>query len=760
VRAPLTTSLTHWGAYALRSDGRQVTAVEPLLDDPDPSPLGDALAEPMPARVLRPAVRRSWLEHGPGAAGTQRGRDPFIEVAWDEALDLVAGELDRVRTVHGNGAIFAGSYGWASAGRFHHAQSQLKRFLTLAGGFVGSDGTYSHGAAEAVLPRVTGLDLKQVLRAADPIDAVAAHTERFVSFGGIPTGNRQIVSGGTGRHRIRSGLRRAADRGCRFVAIAPSRSELDDELGARWLPLRPGTDAAVLLGLLAHLLAEGAIDTAAWARLASGTEVLREHLAGGTDGLVRTPEWAAARSGLPAAAIRSLAEDMAQHRTMLNLTWSVQRTDQGEHALWAGLALATALGQWHLPGGGLGFGYGSMGSVGAPVCGPPAPALPTGGPNPVTERIPVARIADALLHPGAPYLHDGQERTYPHLALVYWAGGNPFHHHQDLQRLERAWARPETIIVHEPVWTATARRADIVLPTTLPAERRDLGGGSSDEVLVAMEAAVPPPGEARDDHAILAALAARLGFVEAFTEGRDVDGWLVWLYERFRAQDPSLPDEPTFRARGVVERRPLRADRERLAAFLADPAGAPLPTPSGRIELAIDHDAGPGLPAHPMWYPPAEWLGSAAPDELHLLSPQPRYQLHGQYDWSELVQRHRRDGRAVVELHPRDAAERGLEDGDVVRLWNDRGACYAALACTTRVRPGVAVLPTGAWWDPDPVSGVCRRGNPNALTRDVGTSTWGQATSAHTCLVRLERAVAAPPPAPHAPPMLEVRHAE
>jgi biotin/methionine sulfoxide reductase len=611
-----------------------------------------------------------------------------------------------------------------------------------------------------VLPRVTGLDLKQVLRATDPIEDVAAHTERFVSFGGVPTGNQQIVCGGTGRHRIREGLRRAADRGCRFVSLTPVRSELDDELGARWLPLRPGTDAAVLLGMLRHLVAEGAIDLAAWDRLAIGTEVLRDHLAGGTDGVVRSPEWAAARSGLPVAAIRALAEDLIQHRSMLNLTWSVQRTEQGEHALWAGLALATALGQWHLPGGGLGFGYGSMGSVGAPVCGPPAPALPTGGPNRVTDRIPVARLADALLDPGAAYLHDGQERTYPHLALVYWAGGNPFHHHQDLARLERAWARPETVVVHEPVWTATARRADIVLPTTLPAERRDLGGGSSDEVLVAMEAAVPPPGEARDDHAIFAALAGRLGFGDRFTEGRDVDAWLVWLYDRFLEQDPSLPAEPAFRDRGWVERRPATADRDRLAAFLADPVRSPLPTRSGRVELVIPVEAGPGLPAHPTWYPPTEWLGSAAPDQLHLLSPQPRHQLHGQYDWSELVQRHRRDGRAVVEVHPRDAAERGLEEGEVVRLWNERGACYAALACTTSVRPGVAVLPTGAWWDPDPVTGTCRRGNPNALTRDIGTSSWGQATSAHTCLVRLERAPGAPAPDPHGPPELEARDAE
>lgn len=752
-------TLTHWGAYALTTDGARITEVVPLLDDePEPSPLGQALTETSRARVLRPAVRRSWLEDGPGAATDRRGSESFVEVPWEEVLDLVAAEVERVRTKRGNEAIFAGSYGWASAGRFHHAQSQLKRFLTLAGGFVASEGTYSHGAAEVVVPRVLGLPLKTFLRSLPLASEVAEYTERFVSFGGLPVGNTQIVSGGTGRHEVPGQLRRAADRGCRFVSLSPLRTGVDDRLDARWLPLRPGTDTAVLLAMLQYLVTTERIDLEGFARRCSGTEVLLGHLAGRSDGVVRDPAWAAELSGLPRDSIVELAEDCAEHRTLLNLTWSVQRTDHGEQAVWAGIALAAALGQGHLPGAGIGFGYGSMGSVGAPVCQPAAPALPTAGNNPVAARIPVARLADMLLHPGSHYHFDGQVRTYPDIALVYWAGGNPFHHHQDLHRLERAWQRPDTIVVHEPYWTATALRADIVLPTTLPTERRDLGGGSSDAVLVAMEPAVDPPGQARDDHAILAGLAARLGFEERFTEGRSVDEWLSWLYGRFREQDPTLPDEATFRASGRVERRPDDRDRRRFVAFHADPEHAPLPTPSGRIELTLSPGEDAELPAHPRWVAPAEWLGNAAAGELHLLSPQPRHQLHSQFDFSSLVQRHRAGGRAMAALNPGDAAGRGIGPGSLVRLWNARGSCLAVAELTERVMAGTVVLPTGPWWDPDPDSGVCRRGNPNVLTRDVGSSSWGQATSAHTCLVWIEPADDAPAPSPHGPPHRKERH--
>lgn len=125
-----------------------------------------------------------------------------------------------------------------------------------------------------------------------------------------------------------------------------------------------------------------------------------------------------------------------------------------------------------------------------------------------------------LLNPGERYDFNGQRLTYPAIKLAWWAGDNPFHHHQDLGRMRRAFARLDTLIVHEPFWTATARISDIVVPARMTLERDDIGGTPTDPLLVAMQKVRAPQGEARDDYTIFAALARRFGAEHAFTEGR------------------------------------------------------------------------------------------------------------------------------------------------------------------------------------------------------------------------------------------------
>ena len=132
-----TPTTTHWGTYdAVAVDGR-VTALEPAAADRDPSPIGPGMPGALDdaVRIREPMVRAGWLEHGPRADAGGRGSEPFVAVSWERALDLVAAEIGRVAETHGNEAIFGGCYGWASAGRFHHAQSQAHRFLAKAGGY-------------------------------------------------------------------------------------------------------------------------------------------------------------------------------------------------------------------------------------------------------------------------------------------------------------------------------------------------------------------------------------------------------------------------------------------------------------------------------------------------------------------------------------------------------------------------------------------------------------------------------------------------
>ncbi|MDX1821000.1 MAG: molybdopterin guanine dinucleotide-containing S/N-oxide reductase [Paracoccaceae bacterium] len=750
---------SHWGTYWVDvADGR-VTGLRDFASDPDPSPIGHGIVDVLddPLRITRPAVRQSWLEHGPGAHGDRRGSDRFVSVSWDEAERLVAAELDRVRKTHGNQAIYAGSYGWASAGRFHHAQGQLKRFLNCIGGYTGSVNTYSYAAAEVVVPHVIG-DFQGHLERATSWDVLAQSCTLFVAFGGLPLSNGQIGQGGTGAHVQRGGMLAAHANGCRFVNISPQRSDALDALGADWLALRPSTDAALLLGLAHVLLTENLHDRAFLDRYTTGFDRFAAYLTGATDGTPKSADWAAAICDLPADSIRALARDMARHRTMIGISYSLTRQDHGEQPYWAAITLAAMLGQIGLPGGGFGFGYSAMNNNGLERRYLPYAAFPQGQ-NPVKSYIPVARISDMLENPGGTVDYNGKRLTYPDVKLVWWAGGNPFHHHQDLNRLRRAWARPDTVIVNEWCWNSLARHADIVLPCTTALERADIAMTRKDPYITVMDRAIPPVGEARDDHAIFRGIAAHLGVEEAFTEGRSPEEWVRWLYDVSRQAvargGVELPGFDDLQRQGWVKVPDPAKPTILMERFRADPVRHPLKTPSGRIEIVSETVASFGYddcPGHPVWLEPLEWLGRAdAAAPLHLISTQPKTKLHSQMDHGPVSRAARINGREPLTMNPEDARARGLIEGQTIRIFNARGACYAGLAISDTVRPGVVQIATGAWYDPD--GETCLHGNPNTLTPDKGTSKLAQGPIAHSCLVQVEAAPDAPAPRIDTPPL-------
>lgn len=749
------TVATHWGVYRVRMNGGMPIALDPYERDADPSPIGSMLLESRlaPARILEPHVRASFLERGAAAGGKGRGAEPFVPVGWDVALDLVAAELTRVRTAYGNEAIYGASGGWASAGRFHHAQSQLHRFLNTIGGYVRAVQNYSYAAGEIILSHVLG-STNGLIVGHTPWSEIAGQAELVVMFGGTPLKNAQVNAGGIGRHRARDALFDIGRAGARFVNISPLRDDTLDRLGAEWLRLRPNTDVALMLGLAHVLMLEGLHDTAFLARYTIGFDELAAYIRGDTDGIAKTPEWAAAITGVPAAMIVDLARRMAAHKTFIMVAWALQRADHGEQPYWMAIALAAMLGGIGLPGRGIGFGYSSQAGIGNPTSPFSWATLPQGQ-NAVKAFIPVARIADMLLDPGGAYDYNGARYTYPHVRMIYWAGGNPFHHHQDLNRLVAAWQRPEAIVVHESVWNAQARHADIVLPAAVQIERNDIAASSRDNFLAASHKLVEPAGLARTDYDILSDLARRLGVDDRFTEGRDEALWLRHLYATTSragaAAGYELPDFDTFWREGVVELPNHAEPRPLLAAFHEDPQAHPLPTPSGRIELFSERIAGFGYddcPGHPVWIEPAEWLGSpkAMRHPLHLLSNQPARKLHSQYDHGAHSQAGKVAGREALRINPDDATIRSIETGTVVRVFNDRGALLAGAIVTDAVAAGAVQISTGAWYDPIEPGGLDKSGNPNVLTLDKGTSRLAQGPSPNSCLVEVERYEAPPPP--------------
>ncbi|MCY4149348.1 MAG: molybdopterin-dependent oxidoreductase [Gammaproteobacteria bacterium] len=751
---PLTAS--HWGTYRVETRDGQVKALHGFEKDPDVSPIGSGIIDVLdgPTRITRPAIRKSWLDQGPGAANECRGKDPFVEVNWEEAEQIVADELTRIIQTHGNNAIYAGSYGWASAGRFHHAQSQIHRFLNCIGGYVRSVDTYSFAAGEVLLPHIIG-NLYVMLTHATSWPSIIDHSDLLIAFGGIPLKNGQINAGGLGRHTQKENLKRALDSGLEIVNISPVQSDLGNDSRIKWLAPRPNTDTALLLGIAHTLFHENRVNQKFIAEYTIGYERFVEYLNGKHDGTVKNAKWASEICGLSENKIVNLAREMSNGRTMISLSWSLTRQDHGEQPFWAGVAVASMLGQIGQSGGGIGFGYSATNSVGDHGSRVPGASLPQGK-NPVTDFIPVARFVDMLMYPGGQYDYNGQTLTYPDIHLVYWAGGNPFHHHQDINRMLGAWQKPDTIIVNEWCWNSMAKHSDIVLPCTTTLERNDIALSPRDPFAVHMQKVVDPPGLARNDFDIFSAIARKMRIEEAFTGSRSEEEWLQLIYhqtqENAKSRGFDIPDYHDFKSTGWTLYPSPDEPTVLFKSFRDDPVNNPLKTESGKIELfcpVIDRLGYADCPGHPVWLEPFEWLGNANEDSLHLLSNQPATKLHSQLDHGQYSRSKKVGGREPVAINSREASRRSLKPKDIVRVYNQRGACLAGLVIDDGIRDRVALMSTGAWFDPhEPgvVNSLCKHGNPNVLTPDKGTSSLGQGPIANSCLVMIEKFEGTAPP--------------
>ena len=467
---------SHWGAFEAEVADGTVVAIHPYRHDPDPSPLLGNIVDSLRhrARITQPMIRAGWLDRGPGPAA-RRGAEPFVPVSWAAATDVLARELRRVYGEGGGPSVYGGSYGWSSAGRFHHAQSQLHRFLNCLGGYVRGEHTYSNGAQSVIMPHVVG-SMREFLDRATAWSVLERHTELFVCFGGIPVKNTMVSPGGASRHPARDHLRAARERGAEFVLLSPLRDDLPELVGAEWLSIVPGSDVAVMLALAHVLVDEGLHDRAFLTRYCVGFDRFESYVLGTADGCPKTPEWAARLSEIPAATIRGLARRMAARRTLINVNYvAPARRARRAGAVAGGDAGGDArpdrvAGRRLRPG----LRLARRTSAGRP-CASARPRWRRDAiPSTPSSRSRGWRTCCCTRASRSTSTAGGS--TYPDIRLVYWCGGNPFHHHQDLARLRRALARPETIVVHDAFWTPMARHADVVLPATMTLERNDIGG--------------------------------------------------------------------------------------------------------------------------------------------------------------------------------------------------------------------------------------------------------------------------------------------
>jgi len=738
---------THWGTYETSKNNQNNIKINKWSKDPNPSDFGlgflDAATSDL--RINQPHIRKEWLKDRHNKKNL-RGLDEFVPVSWEEAIDLTASELQNVKKEFGNSSIYAGSYGWASAGRFHHAKSQLNRFFNLFGGFSSSFQSYSYAAAQTLLPHIVGHDLYSFLDEHNTWNTLEKECDLILMFGGMPLKNSQVSAGGVGKHTTEKELRKCVNAGTKFINISPNASDAAKFLNAKQISIIPNTDTALMLSLAYILITSNNYDQKFIEEYTNGFNEFKSYVLGEKNNKPCTPEWASNITSIPEETIKWLAKEISAKKTMISISWSLQRASAGEQPLWMGITLASMLGHIGTEGGGIGFGYSSVNSTGDVFKKIPWKSLPQGN-NKITDFIPVARITDMLEKPNELFQYDGRKLKYPNIKLIYWAGGNPFHHHQDLNRLVKAWQKPKTIIVNEIWWNAQARHADIIFPANTALERNDIMLNPRDPTIIANKKTISSVGESKSDYEIFSSLANKLGFENLFTENKSELDWLKYLWnESIKVSEEmnlKLPEFNKFWEEGFFEIPIEKTKKIMFKNFRDNPVKNPLNTPSGKIEITSNIIKNYNLKdckGHPTWIEPYEWLGNKDNFPLHLISNQPEYRLHGQLDNADYSLKNKIKDREPVLINSADAKERNIENNDIVLIFNKRGRVFAGARLSDEVSKGVLVLSTGAWFDPNYEINADLHGNPNVLTKDIGTSLLSQGPTSHTCLVEIRKA--------------------
>jgi len=702
-----------------------------------------------PDRLTRPLKRV-----GP------RGDGEFRPIAWEEALDTLASQMEKVKRQYGPSALFV-PYGTGSYNQLNGSHV-ARRLMNLYGGCLGIYNSYSWGATNLATPTV---------------------------YGTLVTGNQRqdwlnakyILMWGWNPAEMRDGtnsdyfVKLARQAGARVVCIDPRHSLSAASLADEWIPIRPGTDTAMMSAMAYVMLTEHLYD-AEFVRThcvgfdasqmpVEGEESYRDYILGSRDGIPKTPQWAESITAVPAETIARIAREYATIKpSVLYQGYGMQRRAYGEQVVRAGCVLAAITGNVGVRGG-----WASGLGLQAPDGGGLWTVFPTGE-NPVKTSIPVFLWTEAVLRGKSkvPALAGmtsadgirGAQKLDNDIKLIYAVATNCLiNQHADVNRtaaILRDESKVEFIAVQDNFLTPSARFADIILPACTQFETWGVEDGwkYGDEVILQPKL-VEPLGESKSDYRICAELAERLGIGETFTEGRDEKGWVEYCLNEFRRlRFPELPTLKEFIEKDLgAWTRPATEPAIAFADFRRDPEKYPLKTPSGKIEIfskqLFDLNNPEEIPPIPRyiqeWEHPFTTENTESTEKFKKVSVVKKYPLqaighhtlhrvhstHDNNDWLEEAFPQR------VFINPIDAASRGIKDGDEVKVYNDRGALILPCRLTPRILPGVVDIPQGAWYEPDE-NGVDRGGCVNVLTSHHWTP-FAFATTQQTMMVEVKK---------------------
>jgi anaerobic dimethyl sulfoxide reductase subunit A len=682
---------------------------------------------PQTRPCLKGLAQRHWLDHPgrlqyPLKRTGKRGQGQFARISWEEAFDIIAAQMTRIRERYGNAAIYL-NYGTGVYGQISQSwiadssRGALPRFFNLFGGFLGYYNTYSAACYSAAAPYTFGEAEGQ-----SPDDLPNARL--IVLFADNPAETRM------GGANIPHYLRLAKEQGARIIVVDPRHSDTAASLADTWIPVRPTTDNALIAALAYVLITEELTDQAFLDQYCLGFD--EEHMPAGIpagqsfksyilglgeDQTAKTPVWAEAITGVPQADIISLARAIGLTKPcalVQGLGW--QRHAYGEQPVRALPVLAAMTGNIGIPGGGPGL---RPGGHKVPMGWMPA------GTNPVAAQISCFTWTEAVRRGREMTAAEGVRgagRLPANIKMIWnYASNTLINQHADINATAGILADEqlcEFIVVHDLFMTSSAKFADIVLPDVSHFEREDIVTFSSGTAYAIYHQQVRRPMyECRSLYDVCSALAERLGFGAAYTEGKTEQDWLRECVRVARQQDAAFPAFEEFRRQGIYKVKPARP----IIAYerqIRDIAANPFATPSGKIEIfsprlwAMNNPQIPAIPQYlPAWEGPADPLTSRFP--LQCIGYHSKRRVHSTFDNIAVLEE---AAPQALWLNPGDAGARGLKSGDKARVFNDRGQMAVTVKVTPRIRPGVAAIPQGAWWTPD-ADNVDRRGSINTLTK-------------------------------------------
>ncbi len=674
----------------------------------------------------------------------KRGDGQFERISWDEALNTIADQMKRIKDKYGSDAFwyhYASGVNWTGP----NGRGPIQRVMNLFGGYTSYYGSYSTACYSAVMPYITG-------GSGNTADDVL-NSKLVVLFGDNSVVTR---SGGdnSGYYYMK-----AKENGTKFIVIDPLKTDTAVALEADWYPIYPGTDTALMAALAHVMVTENLYDKDFMAKYSVGfdEDTLPEgapansswmaYIMGQADGVEKTPEWASQITGLPVNSIKQLARQMASVKPCAMFQgWGWNRRAYGEQPCRALPILAAMTGNFGISGGGPGMRPSGMSFK---ITGFPVPA------NPVKAVIPVFKWPDFVtrgseMTSGLQDMIRGVDKLDANMKFMMNYGGNTLlNQHSDINgtaKMLQDESLLEFIVTIEVQMTPSAKFSDIVLPDTTGFESDNIitGEGHGEKGnhawVLYNHAVIEPMYECQPSLWIAEQLANRLGIGDDFRDGHTTaEDWTKDIIASAQQNYPDFPSEDEFKKVGIYK---VSSDQPVIsfADFVADPDANPLKTQTGKIEIYSPYLASlnspDDIPAIPKYIP--EWEGVSDPlkDKYPLLMETTHWigRSHSTFDNVDYL---REAHPQCFWINPIDAEARGIKNGDMIKVFNDRGEVHLPAYVTLRVRPGVTNMPQGGWYTPDS-NGVDTRGCGNVLTKYQPTP-FAKGNPQHTNLVQVAK---------------------